>query len=537
MATLFQLPKASPVSAGNSYALARLYFYQAGTTTKITTYTTSALSVANANPVVADANGVFPPIFVNEGTNTTYRVQLKTSAEVLVYDVDNVPAGLNQTTVGAALWPQTAAELAAAITPTRFQFPPGNLKRYTSNDGDGSDIAAAFETMLACGEKLCFVPAPTTTWGISSQIDWVSGVSVRCGRGTSFTSARASGEWTFKFSGIPYGAGAEFVGFILNITNAGARGIQIWESRNVYLDRCEIRGPAGIGGIGIEMNGGDDASPTWGAAHNVIGDNVMVYRMAAGVRLYTDNTTTPSSNTAFANRNYIGRVHANACTEGLSINRANTNLIMMSLQANTEGADIGEFSKNNEFNFQLESNTRPIVIHTSANDNLFGGSVVTTDFVDSGGSQVSPHISNSVIGTATFQFPGDVMMPSSGIVRFKNPYSASVMRFRPEDEVDLDLRLASHDANDVVFDIFGAMYHATAPFGRMYENLLCSKEVEIDGALNHDGTTAGFMGAVPVVRASHIVDPSGGVIIDAESRTAINAILVVLENLGFTATS
>ena len=91
MATLFQLPKASPVSAGDSYALARLYFYQAGTTTKITTYTTSALSVAHQNPVVADANGVFAPIYVNEATNATYRIQLKTSADVLIYDVDNVP--------------------------------------------------------------------------------------------------------------------------------------------------------------------------------------------------------------------------------------------------------------------------------------------------------------------------------------------------------------------------------------------------------------------------------------------------------------
>ena len=36
MASLFQLPKASPVSAGSSYASARAHFYQAGTTTNIT---------------------------------------------------------------------------------------------------------------------------------------------------------------------------------------------------------------------------------------------------------------------------------------------------------------------------------------------------------------------------------------------------------------------------------------------------------------------------------------------------------------------
>lgn len=47
----------------------------------------------------------------------------------------------------------------------------------------------------------------------------------------------------------------------------------------------------------------------------------------------------------------------------------------------------------------------------------------------------------------------------------------------------------------------------------------------------------GFLGATPVARAAHIADPSGGVVTDAEARTAINAILVVLENLGFVATS
>lgn len=47
----------------------------------------------------------------------------------------------------------------------------------------------------------------------------------------------------------------------------------------------------------------------------------------------------------------------------------------------------------------------------------------------------------------------------------------------------------------------------------------------------------GFLGAAAVVRAAHIADPSGGGVIDAEARTAINAILVVLENLGFNATS
>jgi len=45
----------------------------------------------------------------------------------------------------------------------------------------------------------------------------------------------------------------------------------------------------------------------------------------------------------------------------------------------------------------------------------------------------------------------------------------------------------------------------------------------------------GLHGVTPPAQASHIADPSGGATVDAESRTAINAILVALENIGITA--
>lgn len=57
--------------------------------------------------------------------------------------------------------------------------------------------------------------------------------------------------------------------------------------------------------------------------------------------------------------------------------------------------------------------------------------------------------------------------------------------------------------------------------------------VETDGS----APMIGFLGANAVVRAAHIADPAGGGTQDAEARTAINAILVVLENLGLVATS
>jgi hypothetical protein len=45
----------------------------------------------------------------------------------------------------------------------------------------------------------------------------------------------------------------------------------------------------------------------------------------------------------------------------------------------------------------------------------------------------------------------------------------------------------------------------------------------------------GTNGVTPPAQAAHIADPSGGSTVDAESRTAINAILVALEAIGITA--
>lgn len=56
----------------------KLYFYTTGTLTPASVYTTSDLSVAHANPVVADATGAFAPIYLDPAV--TYRVIHKTAA-------------------------------------------------------------------------------------------------------------------------------------------------------------------------------------------------------------------------------------------------------------------------------------------------------------------------------------------------------------------------------------------------------------------------------------------------------------------------
>lgn len=57
----------------------------------------------------------------------------------------------------------------------------------------------------------------------------------------------------------------------------------------------------------------------------------------------------------------------------------------------------------------------------------------------------------------------------------------------------------------------------------------------VGGDIDHNGAGLGLFGVAPAAQSAHIADPSGGATIDAEARTAIDAILVVLESYGLTA--
>lgn len=54
---------------------AKLYFYAGGTSTPLTVYTTTALSVAHTYPIVADANGMWPAVFFTEVDGASYRAR------------------------------------------------------------------------------------------------------------------------------------------------------------------------------------------------------------------------------------------------------------------------------------------------------------------------------------------------------------------------------------------------------------------------------------------------------------------------------
>lgn len=89
MSTLFAPPRFTPVSGnGTTYPAALLYFTITGTSTPKNTYSDAGLTTPNANPVVADANGLFGPIYLTSGD---YKVILKDASLNTIWTVDPQP--------------------------------------------------------------------------------------------------------------------------------------------------------------------------------------------------------------------------------------------------------------------------------------------------------------------------------------------------------------------------------------------------------------------------------------------------------------
>jgi len=75
-------------ASGDPLSGAKAYFFQSGTSTPITVYSDSALSVAHPSPLVADSAGVFAAVFY--GAAPAVKVRVDTSADVEVYTSDPV---------------------------------------------------------------------------------------------------------------------------------------------------------------------------------------------------------------------------------------------------------------------------------------------------------------------------------------------------------------------------------------------------------------------------------------------------------------
>lgn len=130
---------------------AKATFYQAGTSTLITVYTTPAYSAPHQNPVESVAGGLFPAVYVNQAVNATYKMVITDSASVPLYTEDNIPAlGFTESDVSQLINPQTDVELVTEIAPSNYTYgPSAQLGYHVLRVGADSTGVTSSDTAIA----------------------------------------------------------------------------------------------------------------------------------------------------------------------------------------------------------------------------------------------------------------------------------------------------------------------------------------------------------------------------------------------------
>lgn len=234
MASELFIPPSKALDANaNPYAGAKWFFYATGTTTPQTVYTTSALSVAHSNPVVADSSGKFANIYFNPAL--VYRGVLKNADEsVTLHDIDPVNSGIVSqlaSTDGSGLVGFSHAETYAQGTIGNGAKRVVNVTDAPYNClGDGTDeyaeITAVCAALDAANGGIMVFPmtAAGGVFGLSETVQIPENVTVLFTGG----SVKILGTTTYDaaFIGIP-----------------GATNIEI---RNPQIDCNSISGACGI---------------------------------------------------------------------------------------------------------------------------------------------------------------------------------------------------------------------------------------------------------------------------------------------------
>lgn len=119
---------------GNPLAGGYLYFYASGTSTPLATYSDSGLTIANTNPVEANSEGYWGPIYLQAAD---YKVVLKDADGVQVWTADPVSgssgsgqsSNIRTVTTDTTLVPSDGTILCNSASPIQITLPTASAVR------------------------------------------------------------------------------------------------------------------------------------------------------------------------------------------------------------------------------------------------------------------------------------------------------------------------------------------------------------------------------------------------------------------------
>lgn len=274
MSTAVLLPNGKQAflnAAGTPAVGCKLQTWAAGTSTPKTTWQDSAEGAANTNPIILDARG--EAVIFWDGA---YKIQLQDPTGAPLWaPIDNVTgiypgsaslvpttdnafdlgsaafawrnlylganhaALLDPTTGNIGYWARTAAEIAAAVTPTIYFFPPGDVRRYGADATGAASSASAFQQASSANKSVWM---PEGVYKIDGQVN--CGTRPVCFSGASrgsvtlnLSTAVDAFKWTAAFV-----TGAGFRHAVLDLGSmTGGFALSIQGQNRIVINDLTIR--------------------------------------------------------------------------------------------------------------------------------------------------------------------------------------------------------------------------------------------------------------------------------------------------------
>lgn len=218
MSVLFNMPWQQAFdSSGNTLGGAKLYFFQAGTSTPATVYADVGLGVPLSNPVIANGAGRFEPIYLDNGM---YKAVLKTSEDVMIWTADNIQTTSEETDVSVVTQAITQTSISAGYTAEEAQNPTNFVKsiyKYANSGNWFVDSGVTDNTYILTGlddytrlsdyflgQNIWFVSSRANTGAATVNADSIGTKNIIRADGTSVLAGDVYGLVHLVYNGVSF---------------------------------------------------------------------------------------------------------------------------------------------------------------------------------------------------------------------------------------------------------------------------------------------------------------------------------------------
>ncbi len=316
MSNLFNMARVEAQdSSGGVLAGAKLEFFTTATSTNLDSFSDEALTVVNANPVVADSAGRWAAIFLKDAD---YKVTLRTTNDVQIWSADPVHGG-SSTDLVTATGTTTARSLAKRFA--EISLSPED--EGAAGDGvadDGPEINSAIGILNAAGGGVLLLRSPSYATAVTIDLSAMDNIEVRgygsggqpnlggdVGSKILWIGTTSTSNVVMKINGTVKTVRPKLSGFQIDCDEKAGIGLQVYSCESGHFEDLAVKGYTNIG-YDLAVNSTED-----GANHNMTWTGIHADQVNASatapIALQLDGSTASVANTNFNSFQVLTLVH------------------------------------------------------------------------------------------------------------------------------------------------------------------------------------------------------------------------------------